>query len=447
MILNKMNYKVKGLMPLFFLLAFLGCKKESNDIGLGLLGDGISKGESDTAFFANKVRTVESDSLPTSRLPSNILGVVLDPVFGRSKASLVVQPLLSEIGLELKENTIDSIRFNLKYDVSAPLTFGDINSEVAIDIYKLGQSVSIDSIYSNRFKPQLGDKIGEVIGKFDLSSKQIVMGDDTTTLAPQLSVLLDNSFGQELLDSSDSKFTANDNFLTFLKGIVLVPRDNPISGEGAIVAVEAYSTVSGLELHYHTTDDTSSLIIPMGLSSVRINAYETDLSPEIVTQQTVDGTYSKGYLQSLGGTKVKIDLDDLSQFIERGEQIVINEASIVFEADESVVDEEKYQLPPSLILSIPGIDDDGQPTENSTGFIDFGVSYYGGLEEDGSYTFRFNRYLQQLITQYNETGENDFHGFYLSVPTASPIRPDRAVINTDVDNKEVKVYISYTKLN
>jgi hypothetical protein len=144
---------------------------------------------------------------------------------------------------------------------------------------------------------------------------------------------------------------------------------------------------------------------------------------------------------------VKIDLDDLSQFIERGEQIVINEASIVFEADESVVDEEKYQLPPSLILSIPGIDDDGQPTENSTGFIDFGVSYYGGLEEDGSYTFRFNRYLQQLITQYNETGENDFHGFYLSVPTASPIRPDRAVINTDVDNKEVKVYISYTKLN
>jgi len=89
-----MNYKVKGLLPLFFLLAFWGCKKESTNVGLELIGDGISKGESDTTFFASKVRTVESDSLPTSRLPSNILGVVQDPVFGLSKASLVVQPRL-----------------------------------------------------------------------------------------------------------------------------------------------------------------------------------------------------------------------------------------------------------------------------------------------------------------------------------------------------------------
>ena len=130
-----MNYKVKGLLPLFFLLAFWGCKKESTNVGLELVGDGISKGEKDTTFFASKVRTVESDSLPTSRLPSNILGVVQDPVFGLSKASLVVQPRLKEVGIELAGNTIDSIRFNLNYDLSAgPMTLGDINSEIAIDI-------------------------------------------------------------------------------------------------------------------------------------------------------------------------------------------------------------------------------------------------------------------------------------------------------------------------
>jgi hypothetical protein len=443
-----MNYKVKGLLPLFFLLAFLGCKKESTNIGLGLVRADTDKLELDTTFFASKVRTVDSDSLPTSRLPSNILGVVQDPVFGLSKASLVVQPRLKEVGVKLAGNTIDSIRFNLNYDITAiPMTLGDINSEIAIDIYKLDQSVSIDSVYTHRFKPQLGEKIGEFVGKFDLTRKQVITGDDTTTVSPKLSVLLNNSFGQELIDASNDKFTDNETFLSYLKGIVLVPRDNPLSGEGAIVAVQAYSELSGLEVHYHSTDDTGSMAIPMGNNSIRINAYETTHSAEISTQKTVDGSYSKGYLQSLGGTKVKIDLNDLSSFIERGEQIVINEASIVFTVDESVVAGEKYPLPPSLLLSIPILDIAGDPTDNSQGFADFGATYYGGLETDGNYTFRFTQYLQNLITEYNATEKNDFHGFYLSVPTASPIRPDRVVVNTDVATKEVKVYISYTKLN
>lgn len=445
-----MNYKVKGLMPLFFLLAFWGCKKESTELGLALVGEGVSKGESDTTFFASKTRTVTSDSLPTSRLPSNILGAVQDPVFGLSKASLVVQPRLKEVGVKLAGNTIDSIRFNLKYDLTAgPMTLGDINSEVAIDIYKLDQSVSIDSIYTHRFKPQLGEKIGEFIGKFDLTNKQVIVGDDTTTIAPKLSVLLNNSFGQELIDAGDDKFTDNTAFLSYLKGIVLVPRDNPISGEGAIVAVQAYSETSGLEVYYHSTEDTGSMEISMGNNSARINAYETTRSAEIITQQTVDGSYSKGYLQSLGGTKLKIDLNDLSRFIELGEQIVINEASIVFSVDESVVTGESYPLPPSLILSIPELDVAGDPTDKSRGFIDFGSSWYGGLliNESTEYQFRFTRYLQELVTEHNSTGKNNFNGFYLSVPTASPIRPDRAVVNTDVAAKEVKVYISYTKLN
>ena len=445
-----MNYKVKGLLPLFFLLAFWGCKKESTNVGLELVGDGISKGEKDTTFFASNVRTVESDSLPTSRLPSNILGVVQDPVFGLSKASLVVQPRLKEVGIELAGNTIDSIRFNLNYDLSAgPMTLGDINSEIAIDIYKLDQSVSIDSVYTHRFKPQLGEKIGEFVGKFDLSNKQVIVGDDTTTVSPKLSVLLNNSFGQELLDAGDDKFTDNETFLSYLKGIVLVPRDNSISGEGAIVAVQAYSELSGLEMYYHSTEDTGSMVIPMGNNSVCINAYETTRDAEILTQQMMDGTYSKGYVQSLGGTKVKIDLDEISSFIERGDQIVINEASIVFAIDESVVAGESYPLPPSLILSIPSLDVTGNPTTKSQGFIDFGSSWYGGLliNESSEYEFRFTRYLQELVTEYNSTEKNNFHGFFLSVPTASPIRPDRVVINTDVAAKEVKVYITYTKLN
>ena len=444
-----MNYKVKGLLPLFFLLAFLGCKKESTNVGLALVG-GTSDGENDTAFFASKVRTVESDSLSTSRLPSNILGVVQDPIFGLSKASLVVQPLLKEVGVKLEDNTVDSIRFHLNYDLTAgPMVLGDINSEVALDVYRLDQSVTVDSIYTHRFRPALGEKIGEFIGKFDLTTNRTLIGEDTIANSPQLTFLLDNTFGQKLIDSSTTIFASNTGFLSFLKGIVLVPRDNPVSGEGAIVAVQAYSNASGIEVHYHNSTDTGSMVIPMSNNSVRINYYETNPSAEIVTQQTVDGSYNNGYLQSLGGSKVKIDLDDLSQFIERGEQIVINEASIVFSTDESTVDKEKYPLPPSLLLSIPALDAMGNPTKNSQGFADFGSSWYGGVRLDGSseYKFRFTRYLQELITEYNASGKNDFHGFSLSVPTASPIRPDRAVLNTDVTAKEVKVYISYTKLN
>ncbi|HAY88337.1 MAG TPA: hypothetical protein DCY51_02735, partial [Bacteroidetes bacterium] len=223
----------------------MGCKKESTNVGLKSVGL-VSEEENDTAFFASKVRTVESDSLSTSRLPSNILGVVQDPIFGLSKASLVVQPLLKEVGVKLEDNTVDSIRFHLNYDLTAgPMVLGDINSEVALDVYRLDQSVTVDSIYTHRFRPALGEKIGEFIGKFDLTTNRTLIGEDTIANSPQLTFLLDNTFGQKLIDSSTTIFASNTGFLSFLKGIVLVPRDNPVSGEGAIVAVQAYSNASG----------------------------------------------------------------------------------------------------------------------------------------------------------------------------------------------------------
>ena len=90
MINTKLNIKSKGLLPLFFLLVFWGCKKETTDIGVDILGDGnLNSVEVVLSYIS--ARSVRDDSSRTDNLTSNSLGVINDPIFGMSKSCLIVQ--------------------------------------------------------------------------------------------------------------------------------------------------------------------------------------------------------------------------------------------------------------------------------------------------------------------------------------------------------------------
>ncbi|MBR9861364.1 hypothetical protein GYB22_11570 [bacterium] len=75
------------------------------------------------------------------------------------------------------------------------------------------------------------------------------------------------------------------------------------------------------------------------------------------------------------------------------------------------------------------------------------TNYGGTYDPDyNGYIFRFNRYLQDLVNTYIETGENNFDGFYFLLPSDFPITPSRAIINSEFSGG-VEVSISYNKLN
>jgi hypothetical protein len=451
---NKNNFKIKakGLIPLFFLLIFFGaCKKESTQIGVGLSGDLTGIGSERVTYQNIITRTVLDDSLSSDNLATNILGVINDPIFGYGKASLIVEPLLTEEGGDFTNKEIDSVVLVLNYDIEQEagklLRYGDMESELEIEVYQLLDTLE-NKRYTHKFNPTLGAKLGQFTGKFSFDSVSRVVDGESIKVAPQMSITLDNSFGTTLFNNVSSTAA----FKNALKGLVLVPKSNPISGEGAIVGIEASNPFSGITVYY---DDSLTKVFPLGSSSAKINLFETTPSGAIASQMSGTGHFPTTYAQSLGGTKIKVDIPELNQIIEMGEEIVINEASINFIVDASSVTS-NYPEPSRLLLQIPKTTG-GVVGDKSIIFIDAfdrlinpnfaGLANYGGDYSEGGYTFRFNRYLQQLVKEYIATGVNNFNGFYLSVPSDFPVTPARTVLNTDNTTGAMKVSITYTKLN
>jgi hypothetical protein len=435
-IITKLNIKSKGLLPLFFLLVFWGCKKETTDIGVDILGDG-NLNSIEVLITDISARSVRDDSSRTDNLSSNTLGVVNDPIFGLSKSCLIVQPRLTQFGTDDTPKSIDSVKLILKYDYEQNvlgnnniLKYGDINSVLVMDIYKLNEDL-VDTVkYYSTFKPELGDIVGTFTGSFNFS--------DSTSLE----IMLNNSFGQEMLDWNSDIYKDEAKFLKTLKGLVIVPRNNTLSGEGAIVCVEAGVNSSKLQLFYN---DSLTKTIPMGSSSRRINYYETQPSVNLTNQFNSTNNFRTTYAQSFGGAKIKVDLVGLDSVIKLGEKVVINEAKITFLLDQiSITDE--FKAPSRMFLVVP----DTLNSKYSMPIIDLTTtSNYGGDFNPviKGYEFHFNRYLQQLVKEYAKTGKNNFNGFYLSIPSDYPVTPYRGVFKTDKDAGDIKVSITFTKLD
>lgn len=436
MIITKLNIKSKGLLPLFFLLVFWGCKKETTDIGVDILGDG-NLNSIEVLITDISARSVRDDSSRTDNLSSNTLGVVNDPIFGLSKSCLIVQPRLTQFGTDDTPKSIDSVKLILKYDYEQNvlgnnniLKYGDINSVLVMDVYKLNEDL-VDTVkYYSTFKPELGDIVGTFTGSFNFS--------DSTSLE----IMLNKSFGQEMLDWNSDIYKDEAKFLKTLKGLVIVPRNNTLSGEGAIVCVEAGLNSSKLQLFYN---DSLTKTIPMGSSSRRINYYETQPSVNLTNQFNSTNNFRTTYAQSFGGAKIKVDLVGLDSVIKLGEKVVINEAKITFLLDQiSITDE--FKAPSRMFLVVP----DTLNSKYSMPIIDLTTtSNYGGDYNPviKGYEFHFNRYLQQLVKEYAKTGKNNFNGFYLSIPSDYPVTPYRGVFKTDKDAGDIKVSITFTKLD
>ena len=150
--------KTKGYLPLFLLLVVFSCKKESTNIGLDLIGEESLANAINVEYRNLSFRTVADDTFVVNGLSSSLLGIINDPVFGESKASLVVQPQLTETGINLAGNTIDSTQLNLVFDLyqavdegaritNYELRYGDLQSEITIDVYRLDEDLTSKSSF------------------------------------------------------------------------------------------------------------------------------------------------------------------------------------------------------------------------------------------------------------------------------------------------------------
>jgi hypothetical protein len=446
----------KGQVALLFFLFFaFSCKKKDSDLGLNLRSDNGLIDAIVVDTFKVIAYTVKQDSLRTDSLNSNTLGAINDPVFGTSVASLHVNFKLDELGFDFGPTPkFDSIILSMVH-YNAQDYYGDTNSTIKLNIYRLDEKLVSANKYFSNYQFSKSDLIDTWEGEFGPTDSAIFTekGKVITGL-PQLRIKLDQNFGQSFIDNAPGIFTSQETFDDFLNGIAIVPDASGLAiGQGVIAPFLLTSIHSNLTLYYN-----DSLIKEFNInnSADRVNTYElSNWSADISNQLSNPGVNSpQVYVQSMGGLKAKIEIPELFDLVKDGNRIMINEAKITFQIEPGS-DVDGFVAPDRMLMFVPS-----QNTNTDSVFIDLrdavlppnsawvGRTNYGGSRDGDSYTFHFNRYLQELLDDYLIQEKNGNRGFYLTIPSDNPITPTRMILGNDPNepNKKIKLKITYTKL-
>ncbi len=401
---------------------------------------------------------ITDESLITTGL--GLIGKYIDPVFGTSSASMYTQVRLPSNIAATTFGTLpicDSIILSLVYEGTA---YGKKDrKQQKLNVYQVAQSMSTASTYySNSTLSKNSVDLTAADGY--LFYPRLLDSMTTTTIAgdiklkPQLRVLLDNSFGQLLLNNQSTGNLATDaDFQSFFNGIYITTENTTtLPGEGNILHFKMGE--SKITLYYHnsnaTNNDTLSYDFSLG-SVARFNHFEHDYSSALIdpllngqinvaTPPTQNGTV---FVQSMSGVRTKIKFPYLMNWVSEG-LIGINKAELVISVDTNLLDLYKldtFAAPAALILF--GINDDGTTFAIPDAFE--GATYFGGTLNSSTIQYRFNiaRYIQQVLD-----GKRNNNGLYLLASNGA-VFGNRAVLSGGYSGsaRPMKLNLTYTKIH
>ena len=435
-----------------FLITLTACKKDPYSLGLSLLPptDTLSVKTNDTATII--AYSVLQDSIRSDKTTTNILGSLVDPVFGVTTASFCTQLRLSTEGVDFGINPVlDSVVLMLRYSS----IYGDPNSLQRVKVFELNENISIDSAYySNHQIQYYNTLLADYTFKPNLKDSISILG---TKVSPHLRINLNrytNYFGNKILYAPSDALLTNNNFIKFIKGLYI--ESSAVSANGSLISFNMSNALTGMVVSFHNQDATGKVIDSLSYSFVidalcaRINTFDhnhyADAVPEFKSQVlNHDTNQGKNilFLQGLAGVKIKLRLPFIKDF-GKSQKIAIDNAILVlknFETDTTLA-------PPVQLTMVQ---------EDSLGILHFlidnneGSTYFGGTYNvtDRSYHFRITRHIQQVIL-----GKTRNNNLYLLVndPSSSTLLPKR-VIGTGtrpqfpaISSDRLQLQIIYTKV-
>ncbi|MFW5830722.1 MAG: DUF4270 domain-containing protein [Prolixibacteraceae bacterium] len=442
----KQNTIIKSRLFVWIMLlaaAFTSCN-EPSDLGMELLPSedkiqvrNLVEKNSISAF------THREDSIRTDEPPQSILGVLDDPVFGRTTVNFATQFRL-EFFPDYGENPVaDSINLYLYYrqiygDTVTPQTFKVYELESGLDYdAEYAQDVDLKSMASN-----------ELLGQVDYTPRVRLDSATADTFYQVITIPLDISLAEKLMNADSMQMINNDVFLEFFKGLYIESEKQSTDG-GAILSLAASSTSnfqgSALAVFYNNeenlnADEPDTLLMPYVITpfSARVNSISHDYTgtpfyEELNSEDTPDSLI---YVQATGGLKARVFIEDLSLWRDSA-NTAINKAELVFQIDTLASEVDKYPPPRQLLFTVVG--------ESGEEFLPadyvFSPNFYGGILNRNDYTYRFNitQHMQQIIE-----GEAENYGFYLT-PAIKSSEANRVILKGSESKTGIKLIVTYTK--
>jgi hypothetical protein len=430
---HKFFFKPGGvvIMLALTLLMLGGCKKNDESLGLDLLpGSNIIDSR-----YSNETGTISSYTFTDNKIrvdqPNyNIFGSFNDPLFGLTTASFAAQFRLPYYPSYGASAVLDSAVVSLVYKK----VYGDTITPQQVKVYQLTQPLELNAHYLSSFDPKTLTN-DTVIGMADFTPKFRTDSTGQDTTIQEISVRLNDKIGNMLLHADSLDMVDNDTFLQYFKGLYI--ESQPLQSGGGLVYLKANASL--LNVYYHTAD-TDSLAFSYRLSSnsADVPYFEHDYAnawfADHLNQENVED--SLVFVQPTGGTKVKIDVPSLDNWVD-STNCMINKATLTFHADTTMSDYHTYPMPVQLYLKI--IKDDGSeafPIDSQ-----LSLSYYGGIYNptDATYTFNITQHLQQILD-----GSVQNLGFYL-VAAGRNTSAERVVLKGSTSSQPIQLEINYTR--
>lgn len=397
----------------------LSCSKTTTDIGNGLLNGDDNIG----VFYTDDIRidchSVLIDSMATKGMPAFLLGSLVDPVMGRTDAGFFTQLHLSSTNHSFGANpVIDSVVLQLSLDG----WYGDTTTWMTAHVYELADSLSADNDYYqfSAVETKPIDLANGFMFRPHPKNYTTVLNNDTVT-QPVIRIPLDGSLGTLFATADTAIFGSQSAFKQFFYGLKVCCES--VSQDGSVSYITPTNNgVTQLQVYYRENPDANQMRYYFYITSEDIffNQYLHDytLGSTEFTQQVLDGDTLMGqqqlFLQSMAGVRVLLNFPEISQLtdtLEPGNHIIINEAKLIFPALADASDSTTFTPPTSLaLLNI-------SPNGNTALLNDYyeGSSYYGGSYNatKRQVTFRISEHLQSLLR-----GEAS-KGIYVSITGAA----------------------------
>jgi hypothetical protein len=370
------------IFGLLFFMLLSGCETKPDYIGSDLLPSGDNFTVSYDSMEVIYGYTSLGDSLRGSNKDQELLGSMIDPIFGFSKAEYVTQiGASSQSGSFGPNPKIDSVFLTLHYEKFQ----GEDNLSQQIRVYEYMEFIRKDTnYYTNQDisglyrEPELGH---------GWMSK-----DDTLIRIP----ITEETFINKFLQAEDSILSTTTYLQELMNGLYITGDD--VTTEGGIATINADAEGTLLEFYY-ANDTIDSLYQNYTITRAvcqQFNLFSHDYTGYPIEEFLIDTSRNDSllFMQSMAGVFPKIRFPGFSRWID-SMPVAINEARLIFPvADTSLIQHKGENLPSRLVMYV-------QETDGNFNFVydqvvepeSFGGEYQGSLN---SYDFTIKVQLQSL---------------------------------------------------
>lgn len=432
----QLNWRTNIKFSAFLLVLLVGmsaCKKPENKLGVEVYDPEALLDANGVDTFQLFTSSVVADSVRTSQASNVLLGSYNDPVFGSVDAGFYAQFRLEannpSFG-DLNTITIDSMVLGLAYREH----YGEIKASQTYEVFRLEESIFIDSTYYNFTTKQVGNTSLVAEGMSEIlptPNKLTVVGFDT--LNPQLRIHLNTDFAWEVINGSTTGLLANNTtFLENFKGLY-VKTNNPAwaPNEGTVLFFDLRDPHSKITIFYKQNNEPRQFHLLANSSSAYFNHvdYEYTGSKAEALLNNPENGQTEFYAQA-GLIRAKIEFPSVANITKKA---IIHRATLYLPVNYF----SGAALFPSLsVITSGNIDGINGEISLITGGSGFNPTFK-------RYTIDLTKYIQDIV---RENGVFMNNGIKIS-PAGFSSTTERIIFNGPLTTNKSKpqLFITYTE--